>query len=129
MRQIQPVGPYAIVGYSYGGNLAVEVSRQLISHGQSIELAVVLDAYAPGALRDTAPPRPIETQTQRLKRHFEILIRSKSSPSLGVHFVASSYFKNMHTLHERGRQLSRCRVPGPNRACEGGQPGRLDRGR
>ena len=76
MREIQPVGPYAILGYSYGGNLAVEVSRQLIANGQSIELAVVLDAYAPGALLNTATPRPIETQTQRLKRHFEILIRS-----------------------------------------------------
>jgi thioesterase domain-containing protein len=76
MREIQPVGPYAIIGYSYGGNLAVEVSRQLIAGDQSIELAVVLDAYAPGALLNTAIPRPIEAQTQRLKRHFEILIRA-----------------------------------------------------
>ena len=29
MREVQPVGPYAILGYSFGGNLAVEVAKQL----------------------------------------------------------------------------------------------------
>jgi acetoacetyl-CoA synthetase len=27
IREVQPFGPYAIIGYSFGGNLAVEVAR------------------------------------------------------------------------------------------------------
>ena len=50
MRQVQPVGPYAIVGYSFGGNLAVEVATQLIAAGQALDLTMLLDAHAPGSL-------------------------------------------------------------------------------
>jgi len=47
MREVQPDGPYAVVGYSFGGNLAVEVARQLTADGQTVELVTVLDAYGP----------------------------------------------------------------------------------
>jgi acetoacetyl-CoA synthetase len=50
MREVQPVGPYAILGYSFGGNLAVEVARQLTANGQKVELVTVLDSYVPGLL-------------------------------------------------------------------------------
>ncbi|KAI7975681.1 hypothetical protein EIK77_004036 [Talaromyces pinophilus] len=36
IKQIQPHGPYAISGYSYGGMLAFEVSKKLESHGDEI---------------------------------------------------------------------------------------------
>lgn len=49
MREVQPIGPYAILGHSFGGNLAVEVARQLIANDQIVELAVIIDAYAPGS--------------------------------------------------------------------------------
>ena len=39
MREVQPVGPYAILGFSFGGVLAVEVARQLIADDQTVELA------------------------------------------------------------------------------------------
>ena len=44
MREVQPVGPYSILGYSFGGNLAVEVARQLIANDQTVELVAILDA-------------------------------------------------------------------------------------
>ena len=52
MREVQPHGPYAILGYSFGGVLAVEVARQLTASGQTVELAAVIDAYAPGSSRN-----------------------------------------------------------------------------
>jgi acetoacetyl-CoA synthetase len=51
MREVQPGGPYAILGYSFGGNLAVDVARQLIANDQTVELVTVVDAYPPGTLR------------------------------------------------------------------------------
>ncbi len=70
MRQVQPVGPYAFVGYSYGGNLAVEVARRLMNENQAVELVTVLDAYAPGSLRN-----PVHLR--KLVRHLRILMRLK----------------------------------------------------
>jgi amino acid adenylation domain-containing protein len=51
MRQVQPVGPYIIIGYSFGGNLAVEVARQLTADDQSCESVIIIDAYAPDSFR------------------------------------------------------------------------------
>ena len=50
--QVQPKGPYSILGYSYGGKfLAVEVARILSLDGKRVELLALLDAYAPGTMR------------------------------------------------------------------------------
>jgi amino acid adenylation domain-containing protein len=62
MREVQPVGPYAIVGYSLGGNLAVEVARQLTDNDQRIELLTVLDAYVPSSL-----PKGLSKVAMRLR--------------------------------------------------------------
>jgi acetoacetyl-CoA synthetase len=70
MRQVQPVGPYAVVGFSYGGNLAVEVARRLLSENHAVELVAVLDAHAPGAVR--TPPH-----VRKLARHLRIAMRLK----------------------------------------------------
>jgi amino acid adenylation domain-containing protein len=51
MCEVQSGGPFAILGYSFGGNLAVEVARQLVAKDQPVELVVIIDAYAPGSLR------------------------------------------------------------------------------
>jgi amino acid adenylation domain-containing protein len=68
MRAVQPKGPYSILGYSYGGNVAVEVARELIRQGQRVELVAVLDSYAPGSLRAA-------TGLGKILRHVRILRR------------------------------------------------------
>jgi len=47
MREVQSSGPYAILGHSFGGNIAVEVARQLIANDQTVELVAVIDSYVP----------------------------------------------------------------------------------
>ena len=44
IAQIQPAGPYLLVGYSMGGSVAYEIARQLRSRGQQIGLLVLIDA-------------------------------------------------------------------------------------
>ncbi|CDY76997.1 Acetoacetyl-CoA synthetase [Caballeronia glathei] len=45
MRAVQPDGPYALVGYSFGGLVAFEIAQQLVAAGEKIELLCLLDTY------------------------------------------------------------------------------------
>ena len=43
---VQPVGPYDLGGYSLGGTLAYEVTRQLQELGEQVQTIVMIDSYA-----------------------------------------------------------------------------------
>ncbi len=45
MRGLQPSGPYALVGYSFGGLVAFEIAQQLVKAGEKIEMLCLLDTY------------------------------------------------------------------------------------
>lgn len=45
MRQVQPQGPYRLLGWSMGGILAHEMARQLEQQGERIAFLGLLDAY------------------------------------------------------------------------------------
>ena len=91
IRQTQPVGPYTILGYSFGGHLAVEVARQLIACGQELELLIVLDAYGPGSLN-----RP--KGLPRVAAHLRIIGACELQRSCFLHFRprsgANAFAKN-----------------------------------
>lgn len=58
IREHTPHGPYVLGGYCFGGIVAVETARQLVSMGEEVSLVVLLDAPTPGyprALRRVAP--------------------------------------------------------------------------
>ncbi|RZF24912.1 acetoacetate--CoA ligase [Paraburkholderia sp. UYCP14C] len=46
MRGVQPTGPYAVAGYSFGGLIAVEIAQQLWHAGEQMELLCLIDTYA-----------------------------------------------------------------------------------
>lgn len=43
IREVQPRGPYALLGYCFGGMLAYEIARHLCADGESIELLAMID--------------------------------------------------------------------------------------
>jgi amino acid adenylation domain-containing protein/non-ribosomal peptide synthase protein (TIGR01720 family) len=47
VRQLQPAGPYLLLGWSMGGVLAFEMARQLRRRGERVELLALLDTVAP----------------------------------------------------------------------------------
>jgi tyrocidine synthetase-3 len=47
IRDIQPVGPYFIGGWSFGGNVALEIAQKLIHKGQQVQLLVLIDSAVP----------------------------------------------------------------------------------
>jgi thioesterase domain-containing protein/acyl carrier protein len=68
MRQVQPVGPYTILGYSFGGTLAVEVARQLMAMDQALESVVILDSYVPDLLRSPEGLRKLAVHLRIIRR-------------------------------------------------------------
>ena len=57
MRQVQPVGPYVIAGYCFGGTVAHQMAAQLLDEGEKIEFLGVIDATPFGRYLPEARPR------------------------------------------------------------------------
>jgi amino acid adenylation domain-containing protein len=49
LRAVQPVGPYLLGGWSFGGVVAFEMAQQLVFQEQEVALIALLDAWAPKA--------------------------------------------------------------------------------
>jgi acetoacetyl-CoA synthetase len=45
IRELQPSGPYLLVGYSLGGLVCLEIAQRLIASGEKVALLAMLDAY------------------------------------------------------------------------------------
>jgi thioesterase domain-containing protein len=46
IRVVQPEGPYAIGGWSFGGLVALEMAQQLSARGEGVALLALLDTHA-----------------------------------------------------------------------------------
>jgi amino acid adenylation domain-containing protein len=68
IREVQPVGPYSILGFSFGGTVAVEVARQLTINNQIVELIIIIDAYAPSSVRSPRGLRRVATHLRIMRR-------------------------------------------------------------
>ncbi|MFD8721811.1 amino acid adenylation domain-containing protein [Streptomyces sp. NPDC059629] len=55
IRAVQPTGPYHLLGWSFGGNVAHLIAARLRELGQEVALLAVLDAYPPDTLGDAGP--------------------------------------------------------------------------
>ncbi len=53
MRELQPLGPYAIGGYSFGGLVAFEIASQLGQAGETVEAVTLIDAQIDGRFLPT----------------------------------------------------------------------------
>jgi amino acid adenylation domain-containing protein/FkbH-like protein len=49
IREVQPEGPYLLLGWSFGGLVAFEMAQQLSTQGQEVDFLGLLDTYAPSA--------------------------------------------------------------------------------
>jgi amino acid adenylation domain-containing protein len=59
IKTIQPVGPYHLLGHSFGGTIAYEMAVQLHQHGDDIAALIIGDAYPPmPPVPETSEPDP-----------------------------------------------------------------------
>lgn len=47
IRSVQPSGPYQLLGWSLGGNIAYVLAAHLMAEGERVDLLALLDSYAP----------------------------------------------------------------------------------
>ena len=57
IREVQDRGPYRLLGYSFGGVVALEAARQLTAAGEVVEQLVVVDSMPPGSRADEPAPK------------------------------------------------------------------------
>nr|WP_238356597.1 non-ribosomal peptide synthetase [Kribbella italica] len=72
IRTVQPQGPYYLLGWSFGGNLAHEIAVQLQASGQEVGLLALLDAYP------EAPADGLESATET--QMFAALLHNQGLP-------------------------------------------------
>ena len=70
IQKIQPNGPYFLGGYSFGGELAFEMSRQLHQQGEKVDKLILFDANGPNS-RQRLP------FSQRITIHLHNLLEKK----------------------------------------------------
>ncbi|CRK49612.1 putative non-ribosomal peptide synthetase [Rhodococcus sp. RD6.2] len=58
IRRVQPHGPYAFVGHSLGGVIAMEVARLLEADGHHVQIVICLDTILGGPLSEGGPDLP-----------------------------------------------------------------------
>ncbi len=51
IRKAQPVGPYFLSGYSFGGTVALEIAQQMRAQGEDVALLTIFDSVAPQSHR------------------------------------------------------------------------------
>ncbi|MER7900817.1 SDR family NAD(P)-dependent oxidoreductase [Streptomyces sp. NPDC096046] len=71
MRDIQPEGPYHLLGWSFGGCLAYEVARQLNDRGQDIGFLGLIDTILPAALPQQESPEFLLERFGRFAEYIE----------------------------------------------------------
>ena len=71
IRSIQPTGPYHLIGYSFGGRVALEVAHQLRSAGETVALLAAIDTFL--------DPREDKLHAQWLLHHARMILRDGPS--------------------------------------------------
>ena len=92
IKELQPDGPYALVGYSLGGLVALEMARRLATAGEDIDLLVMIDSYPP--LQCAPIAQQLGVYARRVTHRASGLLRSagpagraEDSRSLGIAFT------------------------------------------
>ncbi|MFI9202077.1 amino acid adenylation domain-containing protein [Streptomyces sp. NPDC053048] len=67
IREVQPYGPYRLLGWSFGGNLAHAVAVLLQNAGEKVELLALLDSYPGDVWRERPAPAEADAFAELLR--------------------------------------------------------------
>ena len=74
IRTLQPHGPYYLIGYSFGGLVALDMARRLAESGEEIGLLVLLAAYP--HIHHLSRPQQFRVLAQRVWHHLSEMQRT-----------------------------------------------------
>jgi acetoacetyl-CoA synthetase len=104
IRQVQPHGPYIIVGYSLGGLVSMEIAQSLLAAGEQVALLAMLDAY---------PFRKYLSLAQRLRLTTRLALRRVaiaigiSAPRINAYSASPAEFRAQMSAGRQAAKPSR----------------------
>jgi len=93
IKTIQPKGPYALIGYSFGGLVALEMSRCLLADGEIVALLALLDTYPHS--RHLPPAQRLRLTLRRTRSH---LLRIRQMSFGGALSYGRSLLGRLHRV-------------------------------
>ncbi len=117
IKQLQPHGPYLLVGYSLGGLVTLEIARRLTAEGETVALLVMMEAFPHGRYLPIGQFAGVAMRKSRL--HLSTLLRLPLND-------ATSYFKrrvrNVFPQSPRPRHAYPVSEPGVERESTSQDP-------
>jgi acetoacetyl-CoA synthetase len=117
IKAAQPQGPYRLLGYSFGGLVAVEAARLLAQSGDIVDFLGLIEPALPE--RQWPLPARLEFFWRRLKHHAGTL------RSLSKREILSYLASHSETVAGRFRRLSGASAAGPSPYHRDGLPADL----
>ena len=106
IRDVQPEGPYALLGWCVAGTLAFEVACQLRAAGQEVSQVILFDTQAPGHLRRLPWLRRLLAEVS----HRAQLIQADWTRAKRARHRLSVFLENRGTVQRLKRWLGRRNV-------------------
>lgn len=99
IRELQPVGPYILIGYSFGGLITLEMAQRLAQAGEQVALLALVDAYPHP--RYLSPGPRLRLMVRRAWRH--ILAMSQRPPRDAISYFIRGLAHRLHLEADRGQ--------------------------
>jgi amino acid adenylation domain-containing protein len=109
VRELQPHGPYLLLGFCFGGVLAYETAQQLMAAGEEVNLLVMLDSSLRSIMR-RRPERLATRLRRRALNRSDALPRSIQRKLLGEEWVSESMRLERIRRRIYGRAMRRYQV-------------------
>ncbi|TDD94739.1 thioesterase domain-containing protein, partial [Flavobacterium cellulosilyticum] len=109
ITKINPKGPYALAGFSFGGIVAFEMTRQLKEQGKTVSLSALLDTYVDSSYYyPTVQQKKIIRYLDRTRRRFDFLLEMlmswkafKKRINAKKEYLLKTHFDQNNTMTEQ----------------------------
>jgi len=106
--ELQPLGPYILIGYSFGGLIALEMAQRLTEAGKPVALLALLDSYPHP--RCLPPGQRLWLITKKIERHFSDLGQKPLGVAFSQVLGAVKQRLQIAEIHEPGEPAASSRL-------------------
>jgi acetoacetyl-CoA synthetase len=100
LKELQPQGPYVLIGYSFGGLVALEMAQRLSDEGKHIQLLVLVDAYPHP--RQLSGRQRLRLGLQRTRRRISQMSQQPLPDAISYFFGGLKRRFGLPAGHDRG---------------------------
>lgn len=97
LQQVQPQGPYYLVGFSFGGVIAYEMARQLRIDGHQVNLVGLLDSYLINEKHLLPLPRIIHNFFRQNPSNHLGQVKNKITGMVTPYKYGTNFFPHVYT--------------------------------